>query len=388
MRVVLLLVTLVLSVLAVSNATNLAAVEDFGGVVIGDVSKGAIRAYGLTQGLSGFTVSGLSLFGSVDDNSASVQADFNSFAFTGLQQCAYALSYNKIAANAGTGTGSVDADVLYATYFPSLIVEYEETDGGNGYQYGKDKLLGWSRLNQWGSIIPGVNNWDIKSSSKNYDATVNGKNYTFPIFQVNTTSPNNMVTFRFVIPGANVEINDLELSAEQTKIDIQINNYYDSTVNKRTTGCDSTDVPFSCDATGPSDNANSRLALISFFATLSAQASVGASGSNGVSTNGGAITAAFDWVTSVTINGTKSASVHTEVDVLTSGLNNQYGNFDLKIGLNGFANINANVLVQSFDAVRPSNVVWDPVLGGQANSASVVIPSIAVILVAIIALLF
>ncbi|GAM21707.1 hypothetical protein SAMD00019534_048820 [Acytostelium subglobosum LB1] len=376
------LAAILLVALVSANTEN---VDEFSGVVVASVGKDAIRAYAVSSILSSFNAVGTAIYGSITNSSVNAAADANTFTFQGGNNCFYAMSYNAIAASIGSGI-NINATSFSAAYFPTILVEYVESNGQAGFQNGTDTIVGWTRLDRLGDLL---NPWDIKYVQKDFNTSApNGKTYPFNVILANATSPRGLVTFRFAIPGAPVNVNGVSLTGEQTKIDIEIRNYFDASVNKKSSGlCNAGSViPFTCGSTGPSNNANSRLALISFVAAAAAEADVEVSSSTSVHTVGGDITAALSWVTTVDINGTgATANVITQVNVY----DNNKDAFDVSFtgAFNVFANVNAQVLVQSFDAVRPNLIVWDPTFGGRANSAAVLVPTITVFVALAVALL-
>ncbi|GAM17450.1 hypothetical protein SAMD00019534_006250 [Acytostelium subglobosum LB1] len=355
------------------------------GVVVVNVGNNAIRSYAVTSGLSTFTATGNSVYGSLTGGGLKAHSDSVSFVFNGNGACKYAFTHTNLDISGGSATGatgvsvttggSVNLGVFASVYSPFLIIEFEDTNGTPGFQQG-DKILGWARLDKW------LGGWDIQTKSAPYTTTANNQQYNFTVTQVTAISPDTVTTLRFGVTGAPITFNGTDLSSDITKIDVEIKNYYDANINKASPLCTVGAPYFECRSTGPSGNANSRLALASFVAVGSAELNVhaGAVVSKGV--NG--VSGVFDWVSTVTVNGTTAtATVHADTYDL-----NKNNTYNVQFGIEGQSTVSAQLLVHSFDTVRPASIYWDPTFGGQAgNFGSVIVPSIGLILALVFALL-
>ncbi|GAM21144.1 hypothetical protein SAMD00019534_043190 [Acytostelium subglobosum LB1] len=366
------------------------AFPDASGIVVVEVGNDTIRTYETVEGINSFIATGTAVYGSLTNTSLNAIADSNIFTFSGQNTCQYSLSYNHLAASIGGGVINFNATSFDAVYMPSLLVEYVETNGQDGFQNGSDSLVGWVRLDK---LVDTNNpNWKINTSaSEPLSTQANGEKFPFDVTFAEAISPRGLITFHFAIPGAPVIFNNVPLTAEQSKIDILINGYYDEDVNKASAGCTAASLPYSCASTGASRQPTSRLALVSYVATLQAQADLNIDGSTSLRSSGGEIDASLTWVDNVLINGTITAKVHTQVTDITAKPSKAFNNYSINIGFNAFASLNTQMLVQSFDAIRPNLVYWDPTFGGEsakASSGSYLLPSISLLLVTLFAIMF
>ncbi|KYR00488.1 putative transmembrane protein [Tieghemostelium lacteum] len=267
------------------------------------------------------------------------------------------LSYYYSYATASVSPGTVNAQGSVAAWAPSAIIEYEENNGQAGFQLNSsDKVLGWIRLDLYG-------NFDIDSTDQTITATANGNSISTKVYTIDAVSPDGIFALRFVVSGAPVAIGeDVEITAEQSKADVVINDYYDSNVNQNSIGCDASEPFLSCRSTGPSSNTNSRLALASFF--LAASFEVDANIDNdAVSVDAGDVEIGFNWVKTVSVNnGQGSANVVAETYA------SKDGNSFINAKFNG--TYSGQLIVHSFDTVRPDTVTWDPTVGAGISSSS------------------
>eukprot|EP01133_Synstelium_polycarpum_P009832 gene9832-11485_t len=311
------------------------------------------------QSVFGFSLAGASIYGNIakGGKNGSVEFDSNTFSFSGVN-AAYAITYAQ--ANVGTGGGNINAsaDFFASGYQPFLLVEYDEVNDKDGYQHGEDTILGWTRIDLLGNLIK---QWDISKEEQKFNTTVNGKVYEFPVFIITATSPTGLVTFRFTVSGAPAKLGELELTSEQTKIDITINGYYNESTNPQTSllvdKCEvDKDIPFSCTSTGANTNttanANSRLAMASWYGTFSAESDLGVTR---IISDTGKVQGVLKWVSTAEV-ANKSVNIHTNVTAFANiGEFGAAKSSDVK-GKGG-------LLVQSFDSVRPDQIVWDPTFG-------------------------
>eukprot|EP01133_Synstelium_polycarpum_P009833 gene9833-11486_t len=378
------IISVVVLLSLVSGAySELASAQDiFNNVAVLDVGHDTIRAYAYSS-ILGFSLAGVSVYGNIaqDGSSAKLGFDSNIFSFNGVN-AGYTVTYAQASIGSGAGSANVSAGFYAAVYQPFLLVEYEETNKEDGFQLGGDTVLGWTRVD---SLATPTNQWDIDMESQDY--TVQdpaGNNHTFQVYIVSATSPGGLVNLRFTVSGAPAAVADIKLTAEQTKIDITINGYYDANINPQTAQivglgkCQVTDALFSCTSTGASANTNSRLALASWYGTADATADLSASGIVG---DTGVVQGTLTWADTVEV-GSSSVDVISNVTAFAN-----VGNFGAASSL--AAGANGGLLVQSFDAIRPNKIVWDPVVGVErsGNSAAALLPSITLLVTIVFALL-
>ncbi|KAN0039395.1 hypothetical protein ACTA71_001589 [Dictyostelium dimigraforme] len=254
-------------------------------------------------------------------------------------------------------------------YMPTFIIEYAENNSIEGFQYGSDEILGYINLSKQKYTLTK----DQKEMTGN-----NGKNFT--VYQMDVATINNIFQMVFYISGAPINVGDIKLSAEQSKVDVSIIGYYNTSINVKSEGClfDSKIIKdLNCASTGPSNNTQSRLAITSFFATKSKNIESDINNDNTktniskdskIQLKNEEINAGFSWVTHATVTDGKGAS--TEVKVISNTTDyskfNDFGALMIKQCFrNGF--FQSKFLIHSFDAIRPNNLTHDPVLGGESS---------------------
>lgn len=371
-----LLLTILVALLFVSVTLALTQEESdvaFSAVVSGSLGDDTARKYIKIKTLTTFTAVGASINGTLGgpgSGDGSIQLDYTIFTFSTLT-LNFLFAYSKAKVDISNFNPSASANAYLLNYRPTAIIEYLEKNDVAGFQYGQDDILGWVRLDKL------VYSIDDQSQSFNNE---NGA-FQVSIYEVKS----NIFSMMFYITEAPVSVAGNDLGAGQSKIDIAINNYYDSSINKKGILCDLTAKTI-CTSTGPSSNENSRLALASIFINANADFNVDTQGDIVVKSDINQVNVGLSWVghADVTANGKSvSASVSTNANSTVNG--NFFATAD------GFASGSAQILIHSFDAVRPNSLVWDPSMGaGKQDTNSgikVVIPSLMIILSVLVALL-
>ncbi|KYR00486.1 putative transmembrane protein [Tieghemostelium lacteum] len=322
-----------------------------------------------------FYVSGKTLL--FDNHSTSI--DTSAFYFSsGLASLfGLPLSYYYAYSETNVEPGNISSNGVVSAFAPAVIVEYEETNGEEGYQLDQDTVLGWIRLDLYGGF-------DIESTSQDVSGTKNGKDFTTKVYNITATSPNGLFGMRFIVPGASIEVDGTELNANQSKSDIFINGYYDSSINDKSLLCSVNSPQFSCQSTGPSGNANSRLALATFFLTKEYNVNAATFNPRALKIKGKLdIEIGLSWVDKANIKGVE-VKVHSSVQAFNNGKKFLNTKFNSKFS--------GQLIIFSFDGVRPDNIVYDPVQGeivdSEPSSASKSIISSLLILFAVLFSLF
>ncbi|KAN0024861.1 hypothetical protein ACTFIV_009270 [Dictyostelium citrinum] len=300
----------------------------------------------------------------------------------------FSLEFNGNTSNtndSGSSSGSTDEESsedyhdieiskISVGYMPTFIIEYAENNGIEGFQYGGDEILGYINLSK--------QKYSLTKDQKEMQGN-NGKNFT--VYQIEVTSENNIFQMVFYISGAPINVGDVKLSAEQSKVDVSIIGYYNESINTRSKGCvfDSKNIKsLSCASTGPSNNNQSRLAITSFFATKSKSIELDVDRDDDddddhyekdskIELKNEEINAGFSWVThaSVTNNNGESTDVKVISNTTEYSKFNDFGALMIKQCFrNGF--FQSKFLIYSFDAIRPNNLTHDPVLGGESSLES------------------
>ncbi|KAK5579568.1 hypothetical protein RB653_009252 [Dictyostelium firmibasis] len=251
---------------------------------------------------------------------------------------------------------------ISSVFIPTYIIEYEETNEQDGFQYGSDKLLGYVNLAQL--------SYEITQTFIRIDVPFNVLNGGFNIYQYNLTSIGdykNLFQMVFYITGAPIDLGDGKiLSAEQSRFDTFINGYYNSSVNRiSSTDCfiNGDTIKADCISTGPSGDPKSKLAVTSFFATLEYDISM-KKDENNININGFPLKAGFSWLSTAKVNvdddKVKSATINTN----TNNSNNDaltFGSSFIPVAITG--NVSSKFLIQSFDVLRPNVVLWTSYIG-------------------------
>ncbi|KYR00487.1 hypothetical protein DLAC_11523 [Tieghemostelium lacteum] len=240
---------------------------------------------------------------------------------------------------------------LVVGYVPTLIVEYEETNGQPGYQLGVDKVLGWIRLDSYPIFQLEISESTITAQNSNVETSV---------YTIDASSPNGLLTLRFIIPGTSVNVSHLlQLTSDQSKIDITIKGYYDSSINLATTNCSVQSELFKCGSTGPSTNVNSRLAVASFVLTANIEVEsdpTKVSIKAGRYGNSDDINVQLYFVNRSITNGTfQLENVVNTAQPTQNGLsfmNSKFQKFP-----------KGQLVIQSFDAIRPLSIRGTYILG-------------------------
>ncbi|GAM17451.1 hypothetical protein SAMD00019534_006260 [Acytostelium subglobosum LB1] len=353
-------------------------------VIVNNLGDQAVRSYSVIVSAASntFTASGRAVFSSLFGGGAKAKTDGSIFYFNG-QRCTYTYVHKTFDAIINGDNGTISKSETFAAVFsPFIIIEYEETNGVEGYQYGNDTLLGWARNDKWDA----TDYWKFSVTKANFTTTTpDNQSIPFTVTTVNATSPNGLFSLSFSISDAPVSVNDTDITADQTKINIEIKGYYDNNVNPATKNCDVKPGNFACQSTGASNNNNSRLALGSFVGVGTANALFRSSPHGFLKTHGGGnVDAVFDWATTVSING---ANATANVSTSFSDFKKGEGHLNPDVNVDGDSNnIGAQIMVHSFDYIRPQSIYWDPTFGGQ-STGSIALPSIILIVSTIFAML-
>eukprot|EP01132_Coremiostelium_polycephalum_P008069 gene8069-9927_t len=352
----------------------------FDGIAAVDSQDNKIRAYTFLRNngdSSGFVLLGTSLSGSINKN-GKIEADTTSFVFLSNSKDILTYSFNYYRTKIDFSNG-VENKAQSSLYLPTTLVEYKEVNGKEGFQYNGtegngDQILGWVRVDKLGA-------YSIDHSEKSINGT-DGK--PFKVFIVDAEAPNKLFALRFYISDSSVNIDGNEISPSQSKVDVVIKSYYDTNVNKGAQGCTINSTPiFKCASTGPSNDPESRLALVSYYldSKFELKADIGR---NELTVDGEDVDTSFNWVSKVDVdkNGAK-ASGKVFANVVGLDQAKYYGEGSASGSNKG------GIMIHSFDAVRPDTVTWDPTFGGSGSfSSKIAIPSILIILMVVFALLF
>ncbi|EAL62360.1 hypothetical protein DDB_G0290177 [Dictyostelium discoideum AX4] len=333
-----------------------------------------------------FTLTGVSVGGTIlnGGKGGSVSVDTSIFkldTIRGLVKVFPTYFFNYFDFKADTNQGiNVNATSLSSIFMPTFIVEYEETNNQEGFQYGQDDLLGYVNL----AILP------YTLSKETTQLEVDGKDFT--VYQVNLTSSGskyaNLFQMVFYVSGAPIDLADSRLSAEQSKVDILINGYYGSN-NVKDCAINGNVITAGCISTGPSSNPNSRLALTSFYATVGLDFSLNGDGE--INVDGTPLNAGFSWVSNAQVKVDGSSDVKTVNIIANTTASDADGKVFGSASVNGALSgkVFSKFLVHSFDAVRPNTLLWDPSIGASVdNSATSTIFSFGLILSLVLFVLF
>jgi len=244
--------------------------------------------------------------------------------------------------NAGTATAS--ASSVYTAFRPLAVVQYLDNNNNGKYDIGEE------------SDVMGL-------GGRSYSVTITKTNgAATDVFLVSYDNTN--FGFRYSVQNRPVVNQGARVDEDGTKIDIWIR---------------------------PRNSlANSKIALISTYTVIQADANVGGSANNGnvtVTGNGkvqysrSGSTVGLSWAATAKVSDQSSNSGDSKVtaDVLTISTS-------ASLTINGVTIIDANViaaipkmLVFNFDATNPSEIYWDPYMGPGNSAASVVLSVVAVI---------
>ncbi|KAF2078547.1 hypothetical protein CYY_000171 [Polysphondylium violaceum] len=347
-----------------SALTQEKADASFDGVVAGAVDNDSyfLRSYSFVNLGGSYASLGASLNGTLGGGA---QADFIGFLFN-AKTVNYLFTYSQAKLDINNLSGSASSYAL--NYRPTVIIEYKETNGEKGYQQGKDTILGWVRLDSL--------DYSLGKSDKTFKNS-NGKEFRVTIVEAESK----LFDMMFYISEAPVSVAGNDIGSSQSKIDVTIKNYYDPTQNKQSSGCTVASTTI-CASTGPSSDPDSRLALAAVFFNADASYGVDIDGKIEINSGKKEVFVGFSWVGHADTNTDSGKSASASVS--TNSNSNVDGNLFVTSG--GFANANARLLIHSFDAVRPTNVVWDPTIGASQGSFAIKIsaPLVMMILLSLI----
>ncbi|KAM9975001.1 hypothetical protein ACTFIW_008474 [Dictyostelium discoideum] len=261
---------------------------------------------------------------------------------------------------------------ITSIFMPTFIIEYEEINDQDGFQYGSDQFLGYVNLAQL---------------QYKFDYTY--INYKIPslfddavVFQLNVTSIGdyeNLITIVLYFSSYPANLGDGKImSSELLRFDILINDYFNSDINKQSSsecfvnsnGSDGDDgdgdgsgspIKIGCISTGASNNLNSKLAVTSFFAVLEYDISMS---NNKININGFPLAASFSWLPTAKVNVDSEisvANIYTDTHNITTNDAIIFGSNFVPVAITG--NVNSKFLIQSFDVERPNVVLWTSYFG-------------------------
>ncbi|KAK5579569.1 hypothetical protein RB653_009253 [Dictyostelium firmibasis] len=364
----------------ISAFVNSQSTVGLSGAVSVSLNGDVVRSYIYTDSnliSPSFTLSGVSIGGTIlnGGKGGSVSVDTSIFKLDTIRGIfkifpTYFFNYFDFKADVNQGI-SANATSISSIFMPTFVVEYEETNDQEGFQYGSDTLLGYVNLAQ------------LPYTLSKQTTTLKVDDESFTVYQVNLTSSGskyaNLFQMVFYVSGAPIELGDNKLSAEQSKVDIIINGYYGSN-NVKDCAINGNNVDLGCISTGPSSNSNSRLALTSFYATAGLDFSL--NGNGDINIDGTPLNAGFSWVSNaqVKVNGSSSVkTVNIFANTTASDADGKvFGSASVSGALSG--KVFSKFLVHSFDVVRPNTVLWDPSIGASVNSATSVVFSFGLIL--------
>ncbi|KAN0023924.1 hypothetical protein ACTFIV_008315 [Dictyostelium citrinum] len=279
---------------------------------------------------------------------------------------------------------------ISSIFMPTYIVEYEEINNQDGFQYGYDNFLGYVNLAQLTYRVDYTYiSFDIPFSPINGDDV--------KVFQFNLTSVGdyeNLITIVLYFSSSPVNLGDGKImSSELLRFDILINGYFNSKINKKSSnecflngnvngnsggknnnnnnnsnnnnngGDDGSPIKIGCISTGASNNLKSRLAVTSFLAVLEYDISMNNDG-NKININGFPLAASFSWLTTAQTNVDNEigvANIYTDTHNINTNEAIIFGSNFVPVAITG--NVNSKFLTQSFDAKRPDVVLWTSYFG-------------------------
>lgn len=267
---------------------------------------------------------------------------------------------------------------ITSIFMPTFIIEYEEINDQDGFQYGSDQFLGYVDLAQLQYKFD-YKYINYKTPSFFEDAMV---------FQLNVTSIGdyeNLITIVLYFSSYPVYLGDGKImSSELLRFDILINDYFNSDINKQSSsecivnsngngndsdgGDDDGDdgsgspIKIGCISTGASNNLNSKLAVTSFFAVLEYDISM--NNNNKININGFPLAASFSWLPTAKVNVDNEisvANIYTDTHNINTNDAIIFGSNFVPVAITG--NVNSKFLIQSFDVERPNVVLWTSYFG-------------------------
>ncbi|KAM9993575.1 hypothetical protein ACTFIZ_011540 [Dictyostelium cf. discoideum] len=276
---------------------------------------------------------------------------------------------------------------ITSIFMPTFIVEYEEINDQDGFQYGSDRFLGYVNLAQLQYEVDYTLVY-YKAPSFFGDAQ---------IFQLNITSIGdyeNLITIVLYFSSYPANLGDGKImSSELLRFDILINDYFNSDINKQSSnecivnsngngndsdggggggggddddnGDNGSPIKIGCISTGASNNLNSRLAVTSFFAVLEYDISMNNNGGeNKINIDGFSLAASFSWLPTAKVNVDNEisvANIYTDTHNINTNDAIIFGSNFIPVAITG--NVNSKFLIQSFDVERPNVVLWTSYFG-------------------------
>ncbi|EGG14428.1 hypothetical protein DFA_12200 [Cavenderia fasciculata] len=257
---------------------------------------------------------------------------------------------------------NVTANFFTSDYRLYAIAEYEETNGVEGFQYDEDKLEGW--------YFFGSDSYKFTSNKTTFNTTLNnGTSVEFNAYDIVANSSNGMVSLRFTISDAPITIDSVDFNSETVKIDVEINNYFNESINKPSDDDCGKKRPFDCLSTGPSTNNNTRLALFTSFLVAGGTAEFQTRGLGGRFKMHGPIAPTFDFVAQAVVNGNQTIDIVTNKSSFNPKHIPSFYHL-LDETFDDHTNFTGLLMVHSFDQVRPDSVFWDPSIGAENDDVS------------------
>ncbi|KAM9995178.1 hypothetical protein ACTFIY_001368 [Dictyostelium cf. discoideum] len=263
---------------------------------------------------------------------------------------------------------------ITSIFMPTFIIEYEEINDQDGFQFGSDQFLGYVNLAQLQYKFDYTYIYKIPSFF--------GDNAI--VFQLNVTSIGdyeNLITIVLYFSSYPVNLGDNKImSSELLRFDIFINDYFNNDINKQSSsecivnsngndsdGDDGDDgsgspIKIGCISTGASNNLNSKLAVTSFFSVLEYDISM--NNNNKININGFPLAASFSWLPTAKVNVDNQisvANIYTDTHNINSNDAIIFGSNFIPVAITG--NVNSKFLIQSFDVERPNVVLWTSYFG-------------------------
>ncbi|KAN0038368.1 hypothetical protein ACTA71_000543 [Dictyostelium dimigraforme] len=271
------------------------------------------------------------------------------------------------------------SNCINSIFMPTYIIEYEDINDQDGFQYGDDTLLGYVDLSQ----LKYTADYDYSNFAVDYSSF---GTQDIEVYQINLTSTGdyeNLIKIVLYFSGAPVDLGDGRImSSEILRFDIFIQGYYDSYSNKQSSnecyinnngnggggggggnrGNEDGPIKVGCISTGPSNNLQSRLAVTSFFSILGYDISMDID-ANKININGFPLPAKFSWLPNAKINKDNNigvANVYTDSSSLNE-VSSIFGSDFIPVAITG--NVSSKFLIQSFDVKRPDIILWTSYLG-------------------------
>jgi len=301
-----------------------------------------------------------------DTNAAGTHGEIDAveFILNDILECALAFGYYHAEADIttninGNGNSNFSASNITGAGFAEAlrifhVFEFVNNDGNPGFQNGtNDTVTGWYDLS---SVFLTWNDINITSSN----ITANGTDYKLFICTVSTAD--DVFLIRFVAVGLPATVEGIKIDPNSIKVDIEIKWFGNPSFTGATLW-----------STGPSTDPNAQVGITAAFAaaegTLNQNNNNNAAGPS-LNVTTGTYTGYLTWMPTADITagsvyaaGNVDATIVTQSDSVT-------GDFDI--------NWIVTLMYFTFNATRPTDVVWDPTFGASVPSTNMMSSSDAI----------